>query len=74
MKQALISPIEPRETGYRIAQVVQQSFDIASPLFWVTCSDDTVADQFWYDPSSETIKPIPVPVILDPVPEPDTSA
>ena len=61
MKQALISPIEPRETGYRVAEVSNQSFEVASPLFWVECADDVKADQFWYDPSDDTIKPIPIP-------------
>jgi hypothetical protein len=65
MKQALISPNEPRETGYRVAQVETQSFEIASPMFWVECADDVVADSFWYDPSDDTIKPIPQPIIID---------
>ena len=58
MKEALISPNEPRETGYRVAQVEQQKFEVALPLFWVDCADDVVADQFWYDPVDQTIKPI----------------
>ena len=49
--KALISPIEPRETGYRVAQVDSESFEVAQPLFWVDCTDDVKADQ--------TIKPIP---------------
>ena len=59
--KALISPNEFRLTGYRVAQVEQQEFDISSPLFWVDCADDVVADQFWYDPQDKTIKPIPQP-------------
>jgi len=69
MKQALISPGELRETGFRVAQVEQQSFPVALPLFWVKCTDDIIPDKFWYDPSNGTIKPIPVPVVPDPVPE-----
>ena len=65
--KALISPIEPRETGYRVAQVEQQEFEVASPLFWVDCANNVVADQFWYDPSDQTIKPIPVPPEPEPV-------
>lgn len=60
--KALISPIEPRETGYRIAQVAEQAFLIAEPLFWVDCADDVVADQFWYDPAEQAIKEVPVTV------------
>lgn len=61
MKQALISPNEPVQTGYRIAEVVEQEFEIAPPMFWVTCEGDIVVDYFWYDPSDQTIKPIPMP-------------
>jgi hypothetical protein len=63
-KQALISPNEPREYGYRVAQVVDegQTFEVALPLFWTSCADDVVADQFWYDPSDELIKPFPIVV------------
>jgi len=59
--KALISPNEPRETGYRVAQVEDDNlqFDVADPLFWVSCSNEILADQFWYDPSDETIKPFP---------------
>ena len=41
--KALISPMEPRETGYRVAEVCTQSFEVAQPLFWVDCADDVVA-------------------------------
>jgi hypothetical protein len=56
--KALISPIEPREIGYRVAQVETIEFGVALPLFWVDCSDEIIADQFWYDPNDETIKPV----------------
>lgn len=59
--KALISPNEPRQTGYRVAEVEQQEFEVASPLFWVDCANNVAADQFWYDPSDQTIKPIPQP-------------
>lgn len=64
MKEALISPKEPRESGYRVAEVVNQgqTFEVGSPLFWTECADDVVADQFWYDPTDELIKPFPVEV------------
>jgi hypothetical protein len=76
MKQALISTIEPCETGYRVAQVISfgETFPVAVDLFWTTCSDDVVQDKFWYDPQDQTIKIIPVPPLptpSDPVtPEP----
>ena len=61
--QALISTIEPRETGYRVAQVEpdDQIFPVADVMFWTPCADDVVADQFWYDPETKQILPIPVP-------------
>jgi hypothetical protein len=59
--KALISPNEPRETGYRVAEVEPADFPVAQPLFWTDCADDVVADQFWYDPETQTIKPIPQP-------------
>jgi len=60
-KEALISPSEPKETGYRVAQVVDQyqTFEVGQPLFWVECADNVVADQFWYDPQTQTIEPNP---------------
>jgi len=60
MKKALISPLEIREAGFRIAEVCAQSFDIASPLFWVDCSDDVVADAYWFDPVTQNCQLIPV--------------
>jgi hypothetical protein len=61
--KALISKIEPRETGYRVAQVEpdDQTFPVAVDLFWADCVDNVVADQFWYDPADNTIKAIPAP-------------
>lgn len=52
--------MEPREAGYRVAQVEQNEnvFAVAEGMFWVDCADDVVADQFWYDPQDESIKPV----------------
>jgi hypothetical protein len=60
-KQALISPNEPKETGYRVAQVEpdNQTFEVAEPLFWTPCADYIKADQFWYDPVDGSIQPLP---------------
>jgi hypothetical protein len=66
--KALISKVEAVETGYRVAEVAAQAFEVHSNLFWVDCADDVVADQFWYDPVEQTIKPIPQP---EPEPEPE---
>jgi hypothetical protein len=67
MGYALISPNEPRESGYRVAEVAAQSFEVAEPLFWVECPDDVFADIFWYDPVSGSFALIPEP---EPIPQP----
>jgi hypothetical protein len=61
-KKALISTVEPKESGYRVAQVEDAAniFEVGSGLEWVDCADNVVADQFWYDPTDELIKPFPV--------------
>jgi len=58
--KALISKIEPRETGWRISQVEPDDkiFPVAADFFWAPCADDVVADYFWYDPQDDTIKPL----------------
>lgn len=61
MKNALIFPDQPCESGYAVVEVAEARFDVAAPLFWVDCSDDVQAYQYWYDPSDESIKPIPEP-------------
>jgi len=53
MKSALISPNEKvtdylGNVGERIAQVEEQPFEVALPLFWVECSNECVADVWWY--------------------------
>ena len=61
--QALISTIEPREDGYRVAEVVQDgnTFPVADVFFWHTCPDYVVADQYWYDPRDEQFYTFPPP-------------
>lgn len=59
MKKALISPQESVESGYRVAQVEENAFEVAEPFFWVECEDDVIANLFYYDPVSHKIKKIP---------------
>lgn len=61
--QALISSIEPRESGYRVAEVVQDgnTFPLAEGLFWHPCPDYIVADQYWYNPQDEQFYEFPPP-------------
>lgn len=72
MSFALISPNEPRETGYRVAQVADVSNEVADPLFWVSCGSSVVADEVWYDPSDQTFKEFPPPPEPEPEPQPTT--
>lgn len=64
MKKALISPNEPAQSGYRVAQVekAEKIFPVADPLYWINCDDDVVADQYWFDPVDGALKAIPNPV------------
>jgi hypothetical protein len=45
--------------GERVAEVCEISFDVSEPLFWVDCSDQVNAAQWYYDPSNGSILPIP---------------
>ena len=64
-KQALISPNEPVETGYRVAQIEDNTniFPVANPLFWTPCDDNIKADQYWYNPVDQSFNLIPIPTI-----------
>lgn len=61
--KALIAPMTVVETGYRVAEVEPDDkvFEVAQPLFWVDCANEVVADLFWYDPETGSIKPVPQP-------------
>lgn len=54
--KALISPIESVHGGYRIAQIEENEFEVALPLFWIDCDDTVNAAINWYDPIDQTIK------------------
>jgi hypothetical protein len=45
--------------GQRVAQVQETVFDVAQPMFWITCADDVKADRFYYDPEAQNIIVIP---------------
>jgi hypothetical protein len=57
--KALISPDE----FFRVAEIHETGFDVASPLFWVDCPDGVKAHDCWYDQETQTVK------ILDIEPE-----
>jgi hypothetical protein len=62
MKYTLVCRNEPREQGYRCADVVDSiPFEPAPDHMWVECVDDFVADSKWFDPSDNTFKDFPIP-------------
>jgi len=71
MKQALISPTEQVYSysgtllGERVAEVTTQPFEVAPPLFWIACSDDCVADYWYYDTTSLSCLLIPIRPIVE---------
>jgi len=59
------TPPEPIYTSInnscRVAEVETQTFEVALPLFWTPCSDDVIADQWYYNTSDKEIYPVPPP-------------
>lgn len=51
---------EPIPNAGRVAQVEQDEnvFEVAAPLFWVSCQDDCVAGVFYYDKETGSIEKI----------------
>ena len=49
----------------RVAEVEPQSFEVASPLFWVDCPDDCKADQWYFKDGAVYIKPTDVSEFAD---------
>jgi hypothetical protein len=72
MKKALVSPKEnvfaQGFSGYRVAEVAQQEFEVAPPMFWVDCPDDCLPDLWFYNTTSEKCELTPPSV----PPEPET--
>jgi hypothetical protein len=62
--KALISTLETRLTGYRVAELVadNSTFPVADTMFWVDFPSNldlslVSEDKYWYDPLDQTIKP-----------------
>lgn len=47
-------------SGYRVAQVSEEPFEVCPELFWIDCSNEVVADQYYYDPDTQTINIVPL--------------
>ena len=74
MKKALINPNEKalnkntwEPIGIRIAQVSNEAFDVALPLYWIDCDDSIEADVYYFDSLDNTIKQIPAYIPPPPV-------
>ena len=60
MKYTLVCKNEPREQGYRAADVVDSiPYEPAPEHMWVECPDDFLADSKWFDPADNTFKDFP---------------
>ena len=42
----------------RVCEVSDTPFEVYKTLIWLDCADDVVADQYYYDTESKTIKPV----------------
>ena len=61
-----LNPVyEAYDNSARICEVVDTEFPVHQTLIWVDCADDVVADQYYYDKETQTIKPV------ENVPEPE---
>ena len=69
MNHALISPNELVYSydnvllGERIAEVLDVSFEVAPPLYWIECADDVNAQDWYFNSNTNTceLKPLPPP-------------
>jgi hypothetical protein len=51
----------PIADSCRVAEVENQPFEVASPLFWTPCADDVEADKWYYNTNDNEIYPVPDP-------------
>lgn len=50
----------------RIAEVSNQTFEVAPPLFWTECEDDISADEWYYNIQTNKILKTPKEVVASP--------
>jgi hypothetical protein len=71
MKKALISPTEivydykGNYLGERIAEVSDNEFPVAPPLYWIDCDNNVTAELYYFNTTSNLCELIPVPVLSD---------
>ena len=49
----------PIENSCKVAEVTDQTFEVALPLFWTPCADDVKAGRWYYNTNDKEIYPIP---------------
>jgi hypothetical protein len=59
--------------SWRVAQVQETTFEVASPLFWTDCADNVVADEWYYQTSTGLILQIPAPAPIPSAPSQQTT-
>jgi hypothetical protein len=62
--KALISPLEQvtdylGNSGCRIVQTNQLTFEVCDPLYWIDCPDDLIANEWYW--IENALRPIPQP-------------
>jgi hypothetical protein len=57
--EATLNPNTNEPLGARVCDVVDAEFEVASPLFWVDCSDGVSGNTHFYDLNSKTFGLIP---------------
>jgi hypothetical protein len=59
---AWVAKLSVLEGAQRVAEVEENTFEIAVPLFWVDCDDNCVADQWYYKDGLFSLVPnVPAP-------------
>jgi hypothetical protein len=51
-----VSIMEEIPNSARIAQIAEDVFDVAAPLFWVDCDDSITTTKHYYDTSDSSFK------------------
>lgn len=45
----------------RVAEVAAQAFEVCPTLFWVECSDEVTAEDWYFDTNMQVVTKIPAP-------------
>lgn len=59
--------------SWRVAEVTDNEFPVAPPLFWEPCEDNVVADKWYYDSVQLVVLQVPAPAPLPAEAQPQVS-